>query len=84
MRLGVAEVSGVLESLPELDVDQLTVPQRLRLIEILWDSIPDTLEALPIPEWHRKEVERRLEAADADPAAAIPWETVRARLHVGS
>ena len=73
-----------MESLPELDVEELTVPQRLELIERLWDSIPDTLEALPIPDWHRKEVERRLEAADADPAAAIPWETVRARLNDGS
>src|SRR5437899_3963817 len=41
--------------LPELDIDQLTVPQRLELIALLWDSIPDSLDALPVPEWHRQE-----------------------------
>ena len=67
-------------SLPELDVEQLTVAQRLELIALLWDSIPDSLEALPVPEWHRQELDRRLAAADAAPDAGIPWEQVKARL----
>ncbi|MDX6531255.1 MAG: hypothetical protein QOH41_3545 [Blastocatellia bacterium] len=45
----------------------LTVEQRLELIGELWDSIPDSLDELPVPEWHRQELERRLAAADADP-----------------
>jgi len=67
-------------SLPELDFEHLNVAQRLELIGRLWDSIPDTAEALPVPESHRQELERRLAAADADPGAAIPWEQVKARL----
>jgi putative addiction module component (TIGR02574 family) len=58
----------------------LTVEQRIELIGELWDSIPDSLEALPVPDWHREELERRLVKADADPAAAIPWEQVKQRL----
>lgn len=68
------------QSLPELNLDQLTVPQRLELIALLWDSIPDAVETLPIPEWHRQELERRLAAADAAPELGIPWEQVRRRL----
>jgi putative addiction module component (TIGR02574 family) len=64
----------------ELDVEQLTVPQRLELIARLWDSIPTSVEALPVPEWHRQELERRLAAADATPDAGILWEQVKARL----
>jgi len=66
--------------LPELDLCQLSVPQKLELITLLWDSIPDSLEGVPIPEWHRREVERRLAAADTAPEAGIPWEQVKARL----
>jgi putative addiction module component (TIGR02574 family) len=66
--------------LPELNVEQLTVSQRLDLISLLWDSIPDSVDALPIPDWHRQELEKRLAAADAAPEAGIPWEQVRARL----
>jgi putative addiction module component (TIGR02574 family) len=65
---------------PDFDVEQLTVPQRLELIARLWDSIPDTPEALPVPDWHRRELEQRLAAADAAPEAAVPWEQVRDRL----
>jgi putative addiction module component (TIGR02574 family) len=67
-------------SLPDFDVEQLTISQRLELIGRLWDSIPETLEALPLPEWHCQELKRRLAAADAAPEAAIPWEQVRDRL----
>jgi putative addiction module component (TIGR02574 family) len=67
-------------SLSELDLTQLTVDQRLELIGLLWDSIPESAEALPIPEWHRRELERRLAVAAASPELAIPWEKVRDRL----
>ena len=67
-------------SLPELNIDRLSMPQRLDLIGLLWDSIPDSAEALPVPDWHEKEIERRLASADADPQAGIPWEDVKARL----
>jgi putative addiction module component (TIGR02574 family) len=64
----------------ELLKTPLTVEQRLELIGELWDSIPDSLDELPVPDWHREELERRLTAADADPDAAIPWEEVKRRL----
>jgi putative addiction module component (TIGR02574 family) len=38
------------------------------------------IENTPIPESHREELDRRLAAADADPAPGRPWEEVRARL----
>jgi putative addiction module component (TIGR02574 family) len=68
------------EAAAELLRTPLSVTQRLELIGELWDSIPDSVEALPIPDWHREELERRLAAADADPEAAIPWEEVKRRL----
>jgi putative addiction module component (TIGR02574 family) len=68
------------QSPPELDIQQLSVPERLELIGRLWDSIPDTTEAMPVPDWHKEELERRLASADADPDAAIPWDEVKKRL----
>jgi putative addiction module component (TIGR02574 family) len=55
----------------------LTIEQRLELIGELWDSLPDSIDELPIPEWHKAELDRRLAAADADPDTGIPWEDVR-------
>ena len=59
---------------------ELTVSQRLDLISQLWDSIPDSLEALPVPEWHKEELDRRLQDADANPEVGIPWEQTKKRL----
>lgn len=64
----------------QLNIDEMPIAERLRLISQLWDSIPDSLEALPVPDSHREEIERRLVAADANPADAIPWEDVERRL----
>ena len=68
------------QSSPEFNFDQLTVPQRLELIGQLWDSIPDSEDALSVPEWHRRELDRRLTEADTNPEAGIPWETIQRRL----
>ena len=72
------------QQLPAAATDLLAMPlsveQRLELISELWDSIPDSLDTLPVPDWHREELDRRLAAADANPDAAIPWEEVKRRL----
>ena len=64
----------------ELLKTPLSVDQRLKLIGELWDSIPDSVDAFPLPEWHLDEVKRRLAAADKDPEAGIPWQEVKRRL----
>ena len=68
------------ETLHELGIDRLSVPDRLDLIGLIWDSIATEDQVLPIPDWHIHELERRRASAEADPDAAIPWETVKTRL----
>ena len=51
-------------ALQSLGIDRLSVEEKLRLVEEIWDSIGDDL---PIPEWHRQELDRRLAAHDANP-----------------
>ena len=63
-----------------LPYEGMSVPQRLELISEIWDSIPETSDALDVPAWHREELERRLASADANPEAGVPWEEAKARL----
>ena len=59
---------------------QLSVAERLELLEELWESIPEDDEALaPTPE-QREDLERRLAEADADPEGGVPWKEARARI----
>jgi putative addiction module component (TIGR02574 family) len=67
-------------SLEALGIDRLSVTERLDLIGQIWDSISESSEKVPLPEWHRQELERRRAAAESNPDAGIPWDTVKARL----
>lgn len=68
------------QTLKQLGIDRLSTAERIELIGEIWDSLVETGDELPLPEWHRSEVERRRAAAEADPGAGIPWEVVKARL----
>jgi putative addiction module component (TIGR02574 family) len=66
-------------TLSQFGIDRLDAQQRVELIGLIWDSLPDDTPYAP-PDWHIQELERRIEAADANPGAVEPWETVLARL----
>ncbi len=59
---------------------KLPVPERLRLVEAIWDSIAAAPEALELSDAEREELDRRWEAFERDPSAGSPWSEVRARI----
>lgn len=67
-------------TLEQLGIGEMSVPERMELIGMIWDSITDAEVDVPLPEWHRRELERRLAASDANPDDVVPWEEVQARL----
>jgi putative addiction module component (TIGR02574 family) len=65
-------------TLQSLGIDQLSVAERLRLVQEIWDSIAAEIEQSPLTASQQQEVDRRLAAHRANPQAAIPWEQVEA------
>jgi putative addiction module component (TIGR02574 family) len=66
---------------PVVDFRNLSIPERLQLVEDIWDSIAAETSALPVPPEVLDEAERRLREHRADPDSAIPWEDVRTDLY---
>jgi putative addiction module component (TIGR02574 family) len=62
----------------------LPVEERVRLVEAIWDSISAVPEALPLTQWQREELDRRLAEFEADPEAGSTLEEVFARIRRGS
>ena len=58
----------------------LPVGERVRLAQVLWDSVAANQEAYPISEAERAELDRRLAAYDRDPDAGSSWEEVKRRV----
>ncbi len=66
------------------DILELTISERIQLVEDIWDSIAAVPEAVPLTDAQREEIERRLDAYHKHPDAGSPWETVRERIRKGA
>jgi putative addiction module component (TIGR02574 family) len=62
------------------EVFQLPVAERNRIVEVIWDSIADSPEAVDLTEDQKAELDRRLAALEANPKAGSSWDEVRARI----
>lgn len=61
-------------SQPKPNFLQLSIAERIQLVEDIWDSIAtEGPEAVQLSERQRQEIQRRLKAHDAEPGSAIPW-----------
>lgn len=63
---------------------QLSVPQRLELVEELWNSIADSPAGLPVPDWQKEELDRRKAEYLENPESAVPWAEAKKRILHGS
>ena len=62
-------------------VKSLPLPDRVELVDAVWESIAAEGYEPPLTESQSAELQRRLEEHRQNPASGIPWETVRAELH---
>ena len=68
------------QALKSLGIDQLSVAQRILLVEEIWDSIATEAEQAPLSEAQKQDLQRRLGLYAENPRAGSSWEDVRARL----
>ena len=59
------------------ELKKLTVSQRLRLMEDIWESLREVPEGIQVPEWHKDELDRRLAERASGTDDARPWSEVR-------
>ena len=67
-------------TLTKVQIDALTLEEKLELIGDLTDSLPDGPESLPTPDWHWPLVEARIKAQEAHPQPTHTWESIRAEM----
>ena len=59
---------------------QLPIPERIELVEAIWDSIVAESAAVPVAQEQEAELDRRLADMEARPSAEKPWPNVLASL----
>ena len=63
-----------------VDIASLSIEERLRLIEDLWESLRLTPDKIPLGYAQREELDRRPNELDREGPAGIPWEEVLNRI----
>lgn len=66
------------------DILELPVQERIRLVELIWDSVAAVPEALKISPALKAELEVRLAEFEKNPEAGYSWDQVKSSLKDGS
>ena len=53
---------------------------KLELVEELWAEIVANSDAIPLPDWHVRELDQSLADYQANPREGSPWPEARARI----
>lgn len=71
-----------MKKIPLTEIMQLSVTERIELIELIWDSIAAEPEFVEMSDELRQELDHRIADAEANPGVGRSWEEVKARLLV--
>ena len=72
-----------MKELPVAEILELPIAERIRLVELIWDSIAAIPDAVPLTDELKSELNARLAEFEADPKAGSPWDEVRSRIVQG-
>jgi len=73
-----------MNTIPISDILELPVQERIRLVELIWDSVAAVPEAVEVTPELKIELEARLKEFEANPEAGYSWDEVKLRLKDGS
>jgi putative addiction module component (TIGR02574 family) len=58
----------------------LSLSEKLQLVEDLWDDIASTPEAVPVHDWQRRELARRIQNLPGSPGSGLSWQEIQKRV----
>ena len=61
-------------------ITELSTPEKILLVEDLWDTIASDESAVPVPQSHMEELDRRLKRYGSPPGTLLSLEELRTRI----
>ncbi len=62
------------------EIIELSVAEKIQIVEDIWDSISNTPEELSLSEDEKMELDKRLESYRKNPDEGVEWETLKKNL----
>jgi putative addiction module component (TIGR02574 family) len=66
------------KDLPE--ISKLSTPEKILLVEDLWDNISADDSSIPVPESHKTELDRRLKRYQSAPGTLLSLDDLRIKI----
>ena len=63
-----------------LEIERMTLEEKLRAMEALWDDLCRREEDVPVPQWHKDILDERERAIAEGRAKFVDWETAKKRI----
>ncbi len=67
-------------NLNAVSIFDLSPPEKLQLVEDLWDDLAATPSDVPVYEWQKEELARRKANLMSNPASGLSWDEVKRRV----
>jgi putative addiction module component (TIGR02574 family) len=67
-------------TLTKADVLNLSITERIQLVEDIWDTIAEVPEEIELTDAQKAELDHRLEAFHRNPGEGSPWSVVKERI----
>ena len=64
----------------KISIFDLSPPEKLQLVEDLWDELAATPSEVPVYEWQKEELARRKANLMNKPASGLSWDDVKRRV----
>ena len=64
----------------QLQIDQMTVAEKLRIMEELWDDLRARAEGVPMPQWHNDLLDERERLIETGEAQFDDWDAAKKRI----
>ncbi len=58
----------------------LSTPEKLQLVEDLWDDLAAQPSQIPVHKWQIKELERRKANLMSKPGLSVSWDDIKSRI----
>ena len=62
------------------EITKLSTPEKILLVEDLWDSITSDESVVPVPHSHMEELDKRLKKYESAPGNLLSLEELRTRI----
>jgi hypothetical protein len=64
----------------QLQIDQMTIAEKLRAMEELWDDLRARAEGVPMPQWHKDLLDERERLIASGEAQFDDWDVAKKRI----